>query len=149
MWFDSDAFHFLWKEMHGDMVLHSRAAFVGDGVNPHRKMGVMIRESLDTSAAYVDVAVHGDGLTSMQFRREAGADTEEIQSAVTAPDMLVLRRDGNRFIMSVGPSPDSLISDTLPIFPLNDPVYVGLFICSHEEGVSETAIFHDVEVTEQ
>ena len=30
---------------------------------------------------------------------------------------------------------------------LGDDVYVGLFVCSHNAGVSETAVFHNVRIT--
>ena len=33
----------------------------------------MIRQSLDADSAYVDVALHGDGLTSLQFRDAQGS----------------------------------------------------------------------------
>jgi hypothetical protein len=37
----------------------------------HRKAALMIRQSLDPGAAYADVALHGDGLTSLQSRATA------------------------------------------------------------------------------
>ena len=45
----------------------------------------MIRQSLDADSAYVDVALHGDGLTSLQFRDAKGAATHEVQANVSAP----------------------------------------------------------------
>ena len=45
----------------------------------------MIRQSLDADSAYVDVALHGDGLTSLQFREAKGAATHEVQANVSAP----------------------------------------------------------------
>ena len=42
----------------------------------------MIRQGLEADAAYVDAAVHGDGLTSVQFRAEKGGQTQEVQSNV-------------------------------------------------------------------
>ena len=46
--------------------------WVGEGLDPNRKACLIIRQSLDTSAAYVDAAVHGDGLTSIQYRDMQG-----------------------------------------------------------------------------
>ena len=54
----------------------------------------MIRQSLDADAAYVDVAVHGDGLTSLQFRDAKGAATHEVQANVSAPTRLRLVKRG-------------------------------------------------------
>ena len=75
MWGPKDEFHFAWKRIKGDFILQARLQFVGEGVDPHRKAGVIVRASLDADAPYADAAVHGDGLVSLQFRRdERGPD---------------------------------------------------------------------------
>src|SRR5258707_13935545 len=38
MWADHDEFHFIWKRMKGDFILTARAAFIGKGVEAHRKI---------------------------------------------------------------------------------------------------------------
>src|ERR1035438_4938410 len=80
MWFGIDDFHYVWKKVSGDVSLTADIAFIGTGGNAHRKAVLMIRQSLDGSSASVDVAVHGSGLTSLQFRNPAGADTHEVES---------------------------------------------------------------------
>ena len=37
----------------------------GDGVDPHRKVGWMVRNNLDTNSKHVNATTHGDGLTSL------------------------------------------------------------------------------------
>ncbi len=54
----------------------------------------MIRQSLDADSAYVDVALHGDGLTSLQFREAKGAATHEVQANVSAPEAAPHREAG-------------------------------------------------------
>ena len=76
MWARRDEFHFVWKRLRGDFILQARLELLGQGADPHRKLGLIARSSLDEDAAYADAAVHGDGLTSLQFRRTRGADTE-------------------------------------------------------------------------
>lgn len=149
MWFDRDEFHLVYKRLSGDFVLQTRAHFLGEGLNPHRKLGWIVRTSLDSSSAYADAAVHGSGLTSLQYRRTPGGETEEIQSGVTAPEVIRLARHGDTYIMSVGNSSDSLVSDTLRNLDLGDPVYAGLFVCSHDETVTETAVFREVRITDK
>lgn len=146
MWFAEDQFHFAWKKLSGDFVLRARADLVGDGVNEHRKMGWMIRSSLATDSAYVDVAVHGDGLTSMQFRRSKGADTEEVKSSLSAPDVIQLSRKAGVYRMSVAKFGDPLQSESLEGVDLGDDVYVGLFVCSHDAAVVERAVFRNVRI---
>ena len=60
----------------------------------------MVRTSLDTNAAMVTATVHGDGLTSLQYRKTTDANVEETRSPAQAPDIIQLERKGNRFIMS-------------------------------------------------
>ena len=42
----------------------------------------------------MDVALHGDGLTSLQFREARGAATHEVQANVSAPSRLRLEKRG-------------------------------------------------------
>ena len=146
MWFDRDEFHFVWKRMRGDFILRARANFVGDGVDPHRKMGWIVRAGLDTSAAYVDAALHGDGLTSLQFRRTPGAETEQVESEVTAPDVIQLARKGDTYVMSVARFGEPFAAHDTVDVDLGDDVYVGLFVCSHNPDVIERAVFRDVRI---
>ena len=67
MWFAHDDFHFAWKKLRGDFILDAQFHFNGKGSNGHRKTGWMVRHSLEPNTPYTDVAVHGDGLTSLQF----------------------------------------------------------------------------------
>ena len=85
MWFGKDEFQFVWKKASGDLSLSADIHFVGNKGNNHRKAVLMIRQSLDTGSPAVDVALHGDGLTSLQFRDTADGDTHEVESAETAP----------------------------------------------------------------
>src|SRR6266550_9558499 len=103
MWDTRDDFHFVWKRMTGNFILSTRARFIGKGVEEHRKIGWTIRPSFETASPHVTAAVHGDGLTSLQFRRSHGAVTEEAKSADSLPNadavMQLERRDGV-YIMS-------------------------------------------------
>src|ERR1044071_8711445 len=73
MWAQRDEFHFVWKRLMGDFILQTRVQLLGAGVEAHRKAGLIVRSSQDYDAAYADGIVHGDGLTSLQFRRSKGA----------------------------------------------------------------------------
>src|SRR3954470_16087988 len=76
IWADHDEFQYVYKKMKGDFILHARANFVGDsGVEAHRKVGWMIRKDLDGKSPHINAVVHGDGLTSLQYRKSSGAET--------------------------------------------------------------------------
>lgn len=147
MLLDEDEFHFLWKQLTGDFVVKATLRFMGEGVDPHRKMGWMVRNSQDTHAAYADAVVHGDGLTSLQFRRKAGAITEEVASAITAPDIIQLERQGTTYTLSTAQSGNPLTISSSVDLTLNDEVLVGLVVCSHNPDVLEKAVFSDVTIT--
>jgi tricorn protease-like protein len=146
MWFADDQFQFVWRKMKGDFLIHAHAELLGKGVDPHRKLGLMIRTSLESDSPYVDIAVHGDGLTSMQYRRTKGADTEEVTSELTGPDVLQLARKKGKFTTSVAKWGDPFSTEQLADVDLGDEVYVGLFVCSHNAGVVEQAKFSNVRI---
>jgi len=50
MWFTTDQFQFLWRKMKGDFILRTRVEFIGKSANAHRKVGWMVRPSLEISA---------------------------------------------------------------------------------------------------
>lgn len=146
MWLGMDQFHFMWEKMNGDFILRTRVEFVGKGAVAHRKIGWMVRPNLEPDAPYADCAEHGNGLTSLQFRRTKGANTEEIVLSVTNADVLQLERRGNRFIFSAARYGEPFVSGELTNLDLGDEVTAGLFICSHTADVVETAIFRDVRI---
>ncbi len=146
MWFAQDQFHFLWKRMKGDFILRARIEFIGKGAINHRKVGWMVRPSLDGGAAYADCAVHGDGLTALQFRRAVGSTTEQFWLSISNADVLQFERKGTSYIFSAAHSGEPFVSATLPEFNLGSEVYAGLYICSHDADVTEKAVFHDVRV---
>ena len=145
LWFATDAASIVWMKVKGDFEISGNIDFVGEGVNPHRKMGFMIREDLSADCIYADIAVHGDGLTSLQYRSARGADTFETGSVQgKAPTAIYLARKGKAIYARSG-------KDVLPDYDeaavdleLPEECYVGLFLCSHEEDVVETGHFRNV-----
>src|SRR5579859_7781427 len=131
MWAARDEFQFVSRALSGDFILQARVRFSGTGVDPHRKAGLMIRATMDAEAPYVDAVVHGNGLTSLQFRRTKGGVTEEKQSAISGADVLELERHGSRFIMSAARFGDPYTTTELADIVLPDAVVAGLALCSH------------------
>lgn len=149
MWGTSDAFHYLWKECSGDLLLECAIDWTGEGKNPHRKAGWMIRAGLEPDAAYVDAVVHGDGLTSMQFRRIKGGITEEIQSPIRAPKRLRLERNAGVFSFSVADDSGRFHPVGSLTVQLPDSALAGLAVCSHDNSVSETAVLSKIRLEEK
>ena len=152
MWGERDDFHLLWKRMTGNFILSARAHFVSPGVEAHRKIGWTIRPSLESTSPHVTAALHGDGLASLQFRRATAAATEEAKSGDSLPPrnadaVIQLERRDGVYLMSVARFGDTLVTQELTGVSLPDTVYVGLFVCAHNDTVVERAVFSNVRVT--
>jgi TolB protein len=145
IWAKTDAFQFVYSKISGDVTLTADVRFLGQGVEAHRKAGLMIRQSLDPDSVYADVALHGDGLTSLQYRPATGADTQETRSDVKAPTRIRIERHGNQFTIAAGNDNDLKTSGPVTV-AMQDPVYIGLAVCSHNANVLETAVFSNLTV---
>ncbi len=143
-WAKADAFQFAWKRITGDVTVTADVGFIGAGAVAHRKAALMIRQSLDAGSAYADIAVHGDGLTALQYRPAADDVTAETRSELKAPVRLRIERRGNQFTVFAG-GPGGELKSTGPVtVAMQGPVYVGLAVCSHDANVLETAVFSNV-----
>lgn len=147
MWSTKDAFHFAWKKASGDVTVTADISFLGKGAQEHRKAVLMVRQSLDADSAYADVALHGNGLTSLQYRDEKGVATHEIQANVSAPKRLRLVKRGAYFSLWLADENGKfqLASGSTRI-SLQEPFYVGIGVCSHDANVVEKAVFSNVSV---
>jgi Tol biopolymer transport system component len=149
MWFTNDALHYVWKKVSGDVILAADIFFQGTGGDPHRKACLIIRQNLEKDGAYADAALHGDGLTSLQYREANGAMTREIQANTSGPRRLRLEKRGKYVSMSIAKEGE-------PLRPaggafrlvLEEPFYVGLGVCAHNDNNLETAVFTNVELKE-
>ncbi|WP_439582766.1 TolB family protein [Dyadobacter bucti] len=147
IWLDHDEFHFMWKKIKGDFIVYARARFIGKGVDPHRKVGWMARTNLEGTSPHVNAVVHGDGLTSLQFRKTSAAQTEEIKSKLTHADVIQLERKGNTYTMRVAKFGEPFVTAEVTDLALGDEIYVGLFLGSHNKDVVEKGIYSDVRIT--
>ena len=150
MWFVSDAFQFVWKKVSGDVTIAADIAFPSPGGNAHRKAVLMVRQSLDADSVYADVARHGEGLTSIQFREEKGGTTHEVQSNISAPERLRLVKQGNyAYMLLAGEGDEPRMAAGSPRFELRDPYYVGIGVCAHDKDAMEQAVFTNLELTSE
>jgi TolB protein len=147
MWLGSDGFQFAWKKASGDLTLTADISFLGKGVNEHRKAVLMIRQTLDADSPYADVALHGNGLTSLQYRQEEGAATHEIQANVSAPARVQIVKRGPYFSLWLADETGEFhLASGSPRIALKEPFYVGIGVCSHDKDVVEKAVFSNVDL---
>jgi len=145
MWANDDQFRFLWKKIKGDFMISATVRFIGKGTDPHRKIGIIARNSLTANSPYADACVHGDGLTSLQSRHADTAQTVQVVLPSNNALHIELQREGNTFTFSAATPGENYKSASKELV-LNEEVFAGLFICSHNEKVMEQAIFSNVRV---
>lgn len=152
IWFERDEFHFAYNKMKGDFILTANFEFFDNEGDPHRKVGWMVRESLDKGAVHVSAVAHGDGLTVMQWRVSRDANMRDPEDEIFFPEkdiqVIQLERSGKKFAMYVGKTGELLqLVGTHEMELMSDEVLAGLFICSHNEDVVEQARVWNVKIT--
>ena len=148
IWGEEDAFHYAWTQRSGDLHIAADIAFEGTGGDPHRKAGLMIRQNLAPGSPYADVMVHGDGMVALQYRDVQGGPTRQIVSAVTHPRRVRLEREGDFVYFSVtGDNGEPEHAGGSFRIAFQAPYLIGLALSAHNDAVTETATFSNVELT--
>lgn len=151
IWFARDEFQYLFRKVKGDFTATADFEFVGQGTDPHRKVGWMIRESLDDNASHLSAVAHGDGLTVLQWRVTKGMAMRDPEDEIFSSEKNVytiqLERKGADYTMRVAQKDGTLQtvgSHTMSNLPKQ--VMVGLYICSHNPAVTEEAVVRNVTI---
>jgi hypothetical protein len=147
IWAKQDQFQFAWREMTGNFTVTATMHFLGKGAE-HRKAGIMLRQSTDADAAYVDVILHGNGMPALQWRARKGEDTNAFDLPLVEPGTYTLKlvRTGPKmhmYIAKEGAEPVR-IGNTEVTF--TGPVLAGLAVCAHDANASETVVFSNVTI---
>jgi len=147
IWGTADQFHYVWREMSGNFAVSATTQFVTEGVG-HRKAVIMLRKSLDTDSAYLDLAVHGDGTPTVQFRTTKGDSTNTVDFPVQGAGTwkLKLVRQGATITFWAGKDDAPLKELGHMANQLGSPVLVGLGVSSHTQKASNTVLFSGVSV---
>ena len=151
IWFGRDEFQFLYKKLSGDFILTANFAFEGESATAHRKVGWMIRETLQDDAAHISATSHGDGLTVLQWRGLRGAFMRDPQDQIFFPkknlQIIQLERNGKRITMRVAnPGEPLQVVGSHEMQDMRDSVLAGLFICSHDSNAVEKAHVWNVRI---
>lgn len=144
IWGSEDAFHYVWRQLEGDLSLTADVAWEEEGGHEHRKAGWMVRSGLEPDAPYADAIVHGNGLIALQYRSTKGGETVEIHSPIPAPATVRLDRDGDLYTLHVARPGQEFQPVASVTVEMDDPVYAGLAVTSHDSTRTETAIFSNV-----
>ena len=150
IWGKHDEFQYVWREITGNFTVSTTMRFLGQGAE-HRKAGVMVRQSLDPDAIYGDVVIHGNGMPGLQWRSKQGEDTNNFDFPFDGPGTFKLKlvRTGVKvyLFMAKNDGEPKEIAHTEVSF--QNPVLLGLFVCSHRADASDTVVFSDVSLEPQ
>jgi regulation of enolase protein 1 (concanavalin A-like superfamily) len=145
VWGTTDAFHYSYRHVTGDVDIVARIASV-QYVSAWSKAGVMVRGSLGASSRHASVFVTPAKGIAFQRRLESSGISTSTAVAGEAPRWVKLTRRGAIFTgySSVdGVTWTQVASDTVP---MASDVYVGLAVTSHSSGVLCRAAFDGVTI---
>ena len=146
IWGTADAFSFTWLPITGDATLTADIAFTKPLAYPISKAVLMIRQNIDPGAAYADVAIHGDGHITLQYRSTYGGETKDTVLPAHGPTRSRIVRKGKTFT-AYAVSADGHVGTPSSIdIPLQDPVYIGIGVGSHNAKALQTVTFSNVQL---
>ena len=146
MWGSEDAFHLSWVKLSGDATLTADVQFPANVSVPLEKAVLIFRQSLDPASSYADIAIHGDGHATIQFRSVAGGKTEDVVAPQHGPVRLRIERKGNLFTAYTGSADGKLTPFSSTTVVMDGPVYVGIGFCSHNADGLASATFSHVTI---
>ena len=149
LWVNVDAFHFVWKKVSGDVSLTAdvKLTEAGPTASPHRKALLMFRQTLDPDSLYADAAIHGNGETALQYRRNKGDTTQDIAFNIGAPERLRLEKRGDTItlFLSAHGEPLHQVGASIKLH-FDGDFYAGLGVCAHNPVAIEQATFAHVDL---
>jgi TolB protein len=147
IWAKADQFHYVWREMSGDFSVTATARFLTEGIG-HRKAVIMLRKTPDTDSPFVQLAIHGDGTPSVQFRNAKADNTNTVDFPVEGPGVwkLKLVRKGTAVTVWIAKGSEPMRELGHTMNTLGSPILVGLGVSSHSQEALNTVLFSDVAV---
>ena len=146
MWGASDAFHFAWTRLPGDGTLSADVTFSPTGVLPLEKGLLLIRQTLDPTSPYADVAIHGDSHITLQFRSTRAGKTEDVTAPLGLAPRIRIERRGDTLTAFAGPNDHALTRIASTTLAFHGPAYLGLGVCAHNADGLAAITFSHVEL---
>jgi Tol biopolymer transport system component len=151
VWFNRDEFQYAYNKLKGDFILTANFELKGQGKEPHRKVGWMVRYGNDAESAHASATIHADGLIALQWRELRGAFMRDPQDQIVFPkkkaSTIQLERSGSKMIMRVAAWGEPL--QTVGSHEMNnmpEEVLAGLFLTSHNVDETEEARIWNVRI---
>jgi hypothetical protein len=150
IWNGRDQFQFTCRPVEGDVTITARLGKY-EGLNGGGKVGIMFRSSFDPSSPYALLFARPDGNASWEFRQNQVTGLGHIgDTKGSLPVWLRMTRSGKNitaFTSSDGKNWSELASTNG--IALNNQIYAGLAVCSHDPNKAIKATFDQVSVSEK
>jgi len=158
IWGTADEFRYVYKQLSGDGEIVAQVLSV-QNTDPWAKAGVMIRNTLDADSANALAYITPDGRVGWQYRSATGNSSDSTRSepgTITPPHWVKLTRQGNTITAqhsSDGVNWEDMVEAANPQEPsfrnivMNQAVYIGLALTSHNADATCVAEFSDAQTT--
>lgn len=145
IWNSDDEFRYVFQALTGDCSITARVLNM-QNTTGWAKAGVMIRESLDPASKYVINFMSPANSVALQQRDTTGGAASGVSNppGLAAPYWLRLVRAGDTFNAFVSPDGINWAPAGTTTVAMNANVYVGLAVCSHDDGTLCQAQFDNV-----
>ncbi len=149
IWGTNDAFHYVYHQLNGNGSLVTRVAEM-DNTDSWAKVGIMIRETLDSDSPHAMAFITPERGISLAYRLTKGGDSARHNlTAGTTPYWLKLERNDDVFsaYKSINGTDWEAVGEiTLSI---SESAYIGLAVTSHAHSKLNTTTFDNILLTEQ
>jgi fibronectin type 3 domain-containing protein/regulation of enolase protein 1 (concanavalin A-like superfamily) len=148
IWDVADAFQFAYVYVPGSTNCEIRARVVSlDYTHSNAKAAVMIRESLAANSRHALADVEPGSGIEFLWRTNTGNGTSSISTPGTAPNWVRLTRTNNTFTASWSPDGNAWSQIGSSSITMSNGAYVGLAVCSHDNGTLCSAVFDNVYIS--
>ncbi len=147
IWNQSDEFHFVYQPLTGDGEVIARVVSQTN-TNPWAKAGVMMRNTLAANSQHAMMIITPGRGASFQYRSNSGfSSSHQTTGGLTAPIWTRLVREGDTLTGFTSGDGIQWILRGQTSISLNETIYVGLAVTSHNDGAISTATFENVSVS--
>jgi alpha-L-fucosidase len=145
IWNSGDEFRYVFQALNGNCSLTARVLNM-QNTDGWAKAGLMIRETLDPSSKYVINYMSPANGTALQQRDTTGGTASGVSNntGLAAPYWVRLVRTNDTFTAFISAGGTNWIPSGTTTVSMNANVYVGLAVCSHNDGTICQAQFDNV-----
>jgi len=147
IWLKRDTFYFVSQKVSGNFIFSANLKFLSKNSDPQRRIGIMIRNSLENNSGFSEIALYGDNITARQARLSDGGNISTMKRKCVMnliPDFFKMERKSDTIYYYLRKEGEIPKSYSYRIIKFGDPVYVGMFVNSHNKEVTDKALFWNV-----